>query len=170
LADIANKPESISNEFIRRIFLPGISAIVTVWLVQSGVGLLNFTTTFAGQSVFIRLVFLHWDMKLAFAVASLVWAVYGELVSSSAKQRYLSAVFPGFFEIVKCAWMLRFPLPSWIDPARQVYRFFTLSIAANLNFWLVHIVIPSVIAVVVVALLNRRLHFRLVPNVEMGRS
>ena len=167
MANVANRSDSISNEFTRRVFIPGIATILTVWLVQSGITQLDFPTL-RSQSAFARLLLLHLDMKIAFAVAGIVSVLYGELVASSLTQRFLSVMFPGFFEILKWVWMLLFPLPSWIDPARQVYRFSTLSIGVNTGFWLIHIVIPTAMGAAMVALSNRRVHFRANPDLETG--
>jgi hypothetical protein len=85
----------------RRVVVPGIVAILTVWLVQSG---LHF---YSANPAFIRRAripftdifpFIHWDLIFSFAVAGALLALFGEyVVSNSPKQRYIGALFPILF-------------------------------------------------------------------------
>jgi hypothetical protein len=43
-------------------------------------------------------------------------------------------------------WLLRFPMPSWIDPAHPPYRFMSLPMIVSISYWVVHIVIPAAAA------------------------
>ncbi len=99
-------------------------------------------------------LFMHWDLMVSFAVAGAISALYGAFISSSPKQRYLAALFPVFFEILKWVWLLRFPMPLWVDPAHPHYRFMSLPVTASINYWLIHIVIPAAAAMGVFALLQ----------------
>jgi uncharacterized membrane protein YfcA len=98
---------------------------------------------------------IHWDLIVSFAVAGAISALYGAFVSSSTKQRYIAALFPVFFEILKWLWLLRFPLPSWIDPAHPPYRFMSLPMTASIGYWVIHIVIPAAAAMGVFVVLQR---------------
>jgi len=69
---------------------------------------------------------IHWDLIVGFAVAGAI---------SSPKQRYIAALFPAFFEILEWLWLLRFPMAPWIDPAHPPYRFLTVPVAMNINYW-----------------------------------
>jgi hypothetical protein len=142
--------------------------IVIVWLVQSALGLLNWGSKYPGAAgggaawIFrVRIPFTHifplthWDLIVSFAVAGAISALYGAFVNSSPKQRYIAALFPVFFEILKWLWLLRFPLAQWIDPAHPPYRFATLPVAASIGYWLIHIVIPAAAAMGVLYLFNR---------------
>jgi hypothetical protein len=175
LAD--SKP--IPYESTRRVLIPGIAAVLAVWLVQPGLGLLmnwahpGGTITPPGifrvkipftEPIFIH--FVHWDLIVGFAVAGAFSALYGAFVASSLKQRSLAALFPSFFEILKWLWMLRFPLPPSIDPARQVYRFMTLSVSVNISFWLMHIVIPTLAAMAFLSIFNRRIRGQSLKSVD----
>jgi hypothetical protein len=99
-------------------------------------------------------LFMHWDLMVSFAVAGAISALYGAFFSSSPKQRYLAALFPVFFEILKWLWLLRFAMPSWIDPAHPPYQFMSLPTTASINYWFIHIVIPAAAAMGVCALLQ----------------
>jgi hypothetical protein len=101
---------------------------------------------------------IHWDLIVSFAMAGAVSALYGAFVYSSPKQRYIAALFPVFFEILKWLWLLRFPLAPWIDPAHPPYRFATLPVGASIGYWLIHIVIPTAVAMGVLYLFNRWLY------------
>jgi hypothetical protein len=158
--------ERIPYEGTRRVFIPGVAAILTVWLVQSALGLVKgtLTTPASGGASWIfhvRIPFthifplFHWDLIVSFAVAGAISALYGALINSSPKQRYIAAMFPVFFEILKWLWLLHFPLAPWIDPAHPPYRFATLPVAASIGYWLIHIVIPAAAAMGVLYLLNR---------------
>jgi hypothetical protein len=150
--------ERIPYERTRRVFIPGVVAILTVWLVQSALGLLNWTLT-GPTSVHIPFthlpLFMHWDLIVSFAAAGAISALYGAFLNSSPKQRYIAALFPVFFEILKWLWLLRFPLAPWIDPAHPPYRFATLPVAASIGYWRVHIIIPAAAAMGVLYLFNR---------------
>jgi len=147
----------VPSKHIRRVLIPGIAAIVTVWLVQSAIDRYcpNPAWTLRVHIPFTHLPpFIHWDLIVSFAVAGAISALYGAFVSSSPKQRYITALFPIFFEILKWLWLLRFPMPSWIDPAHPPYRFMSLSMTASIGYWVVHIVIPAAAAMGVFALLQ----------------
>ena len=158
--------ERIPYERTRRIFIPGIAAILTVWLVQSALGLVNWTPTAptsGGASWIFRVhipfthlpLFMHWDLIVSFAAAGAISALYGAFVNSSPKQRYIAALFPVFFEILKWLWLLGFPIAPWIDPAHPPYRFLTLPVAASIGYWVIHIINPAVAAMGVLYLFNR---------------
>jgi hypothetical protein len=77
------------------------------------------------------------------------------------KQRYIAALFPVFFEILKWLWLLRFPIApwiEWIDPARPPYRFLTMPVAASIGYWVIHIIIPAVALLGALSFFNRRFH------------
>jgi len=152
----------LDYERTRRIIIPGIAAILTVWLVQSGLGLYwgDPAWIFRVRIPFTRIFpLIHWDLIVSFAVAGALSALYGAfVVSSSPKQRYIAALFPVFFEILKWLWLLRFPLAPWIDPAHPPYRFLTLPVAASIGYWLIHIVIPAAAAMGVLYFFNRWFH------------
>jgi hypothetical protein len=139
----------------RRVIIPGTAAVLTVWLVQSALGFLNWTLiapTSGGGSWILRVhipfthipLFMHWDLIVSFAAAGAISALYGAFVNSSPKQRYIAALFPVFFEILKWLWLLHFPLAPWIDPAHPPYRFATLPVAVSIGYWAIHIMIPAV--------------------------
>ncbi len=144
-------------EHTRRVLIPGIAAILTVWLVQS---VLDRYCTNPAWILRIRipfthlLPFIHWDLIVGFAAAGAISALYGAFVHSSPKQRYIAALFPVFFEILKWLWLLRFPMPSWIDPAHPPYRFVKLPVATSMNYWVIHIIIPAAAAMAVFVLLQ----------------
>ena len=147
----------IPYEHIRRILIPGIAAILTVWLVQSALD--RYCTNPAWilhvHIPFTHLLpFIHWDLIVGFAVAGAISALYGAYVSSSPKQRYIAALFPAFFEILKWAWLLRFPLAPWIDPAHPPYQFLKLPVATNVAYWVIHIIIPAAAAMAAFVLLQ----------------
>jgi hypothetical protein len=48
-------------------------------------------------------------------------------------QRYIAALFPVFFEILKWLWLLRFPLAPRIDPHHPPYRFATPPVVASIG-------------------------------------
>jgi hypothetical protein len=150
------------DEGTRRIFIPGIAAILTVWLVQSALGLFSWPgmrATSGDASWIFRvylLLFVHWNLIVSFAVAGAISALYGRFVDSSPKQRYIAALFPVFFEILKWLWLLRFPLAPWIDPAHPPYRFATLPVAASIGYWVIHIINPAVALLGALAFFNRR--------------
>jgi hypothetical protein len=146
-------------ERTRRGIIPGIAAILIVWLVQSALDHWGnpewmYRVHIPFTQVPLLALFIHWDLIVGFAVAGAISAVYGAFVSSSPKQRYIAALFPAFFEILKWLWLLRFPMPSWIDPAHPPYRFMSLGVTANIGYWVVHIVIPAAAAMGVFALLQ----------------
>lgn len=145
-------------ERTRRVVVPGFAAIVTVWLVQPGLGL---SSTNVAWVIRVRIPFthifpfVHWDLIVAFAVAGAMSAVYGAFaVSNSEKQRYIAALFPAFFEILKWIGLIWFPLPAWIDPAHPPYLFRVLPPAASIGYWVVHIFVPAGAAVGVVYFFN----------------
>jgi len=155
IADTVCNSRRIPYERTRRVLIPGIAATVTVWLVQSALGLHNWSGTRSGDASWTLRVHIpltnvvplvHWDLIVRFAIAGAVSALYGAFVSSSPKQRYIAALFPVFFEIFKWLWLLRFPLPSWIDPARPPYRFMSLGMTVSTNYLVVHIVISAAAA------------------------
>jgi hypothetical protein len=161
--DSVYNSKRIPYERTRRVLVPGIAAILTVWLVQSALGLLNWTPAWILR-VHIPFthapLFLHWDLIVSFAVAAAISALYGAFVNSSPKQRYIAALFPVFFEILKWLWLLWFPMALWVDPAHPPYRFMSLGVTANLGYWLIHIVIPAAAAMGVVYLFNRWFYTR----------
>jgi len=139
----------VPSEHTRRVLIPGIAAIVIVWLVQSAI---DRCCPYPAWTLHVHfpfthlLPFIHWDLIAAFAVAGAISALYGAFISSSPKQRYIAALFPAFFEILKWLWLLRFPLAPWIDPAHPPYRFLKQPVAASVAYWFVHIVIPAAAA------------------------
>ena len=141
--------ERIPYERTRRIFFPGVAAILTVYLVQSALHFLPWA-----RLTSVRL-FVHWDLIVSFAVAGAISALYGAFLNSSPKQRYIAALFPVLFEILKWLWLLRFPLAPWIDPAHPPYRFAKLPVAASIGYWLIHMIIPNAAAMGVLYLFNR---------------
>jgi hypothetical protein len=168
-ADSVCNSKRTPYERTRRVLVPGIAATVTVWLVQSALGLFNWTPvapTSGGVSWIFRVhipfthlpIFMHWDLIVSFAVAGAVSALYGAFINSSPKQRYIAALFPVFFEILKWLWLLRFPIAPWIDPARPPYRFLTLPVAASIGYWVIHIIIPAVALLGALSFFNRRFH------------
>jgi hypothetical protein len=145
------------SEHIRRVIVPGIAAILAVWLVQSALDryCANPAWILRVHIPFTRLLpFIHWDSMVGFAVAGAISALFGAFVSSSPKQRYIAALFPAFFEILKWVWLLQFPLTPWIDPAHPPYRFLKQSVAANIDYWVIHIIIPAAAAMGVFVLLQ----------------
>jgi hypothetical protein len=161
--------------------MPGVAAILTVWLVQSALGLLSWTGTGAtsgGASWIFRVhipfthlpLFMHWDLIVSFAVAGAISALYGAFVNSSPKQRYIAALFPIFFEILKWLWLLRFPIALWIDPAHPPYRFTTLPVAASIGYWVIHIIIPAVALLGALSFFNRRFYARIAEEVKIART
>lgn len=159
-------------ERTRRIFIPGIAAILTVWLIQSGLGLLPWPRwIFRVRIPFTHLpLFMHCDLIVSFAVAGAISALYGAFVNSSPKQRYIAALFPVFFEILKWLWLLRFPIAPWIDPAHPPYRFTTLPVAASIGYWVIHIIIPAVALLGALSLFNRRFYARIAEEVKVTRT
>ena len=146
-------------ERTRRVVVPGIAAILIVWLIQSGLGVYSTNPAWILR---VRIPFtpifplIHWDLIVSFAVAGILSALYGAFaVANSPKQRYIAALFPAFFEILKWLWLLRFPLAPWIDPVHPPYRFGALPVAVSIGYWVVHIVIPAAAAVGVVYFFNR---------------
>ena len=149
----------VPSEHIRRVLIPGIAAIVIVWLVQSAIDRYcpgpDPAWTHHMHIPFTRLPpFIHWGLTVSFAVAGAISALYGAFDSSSLRQRYIAALFPAFFEILKWAWLLRFPLAPWIDPARPPYRFTSLPLTASISYWVVHIIIPAAATMGVFVLLQ----------------
>jgi hypothetical protein len=144
-------------DFGRRILIPGIAAILTVWLVQSA---LDSYCTNPAYVLRMRIPFthllplIHWDLIVGFAVAGAISALYGAFVSSSPKQRYIAALFPAFFEILKRLLLLRLPMAPLIDPAHPPYRFLKLPVAATVAYWVIHIIIPAAAAMAVFVLLQ----------------
>jgi len=141
------------------VVVPGIAAILIVWLIQSGLGVYSTNPAWILR---VRIPFtpifplIHWDLIVSFAVAGILSALYGAFaVANSPKQRYIAALFPAFFEILKWLWLLRFPLAPWIDPVHPPYRFGALPVAVSIGYWVVHIVIPAAAAVGVVYFFNR---------------
>jgi hypothetical protein len=100
---------------------------------------------------------MHLDKRIAFTAAGFIVAAYGWYIRSSPRQRYISATFPIIFEIVEWFWLLRYPLPSWIDPAAPMYRFASLPISTSALYWLIHILIPGGCILGAVWCLNRLL-------------
>ncbi len=148
--------QRIPCERTRRIFIPGVAAILTVWLVQSALNLLNWGWTPSSKEWQRHLpLLMHWDLIVSFAVAGAISALYGAFVNSSPKQRYIAALFPVLFEILKWLWLLRFPLAPWIDPAHPPYRFAKLPVSASIGYWLIHIIISAAAAMGVLYLFNR---------------
>jgi hypothetical protein len=155
--------ERIPFERIRRIFIPGVAAVLTVWLVQSALHLLplgGLTATLRGVHIpFTRMpLFIHWDLIVSFTLAGAILALYGAFLKSSPKQRYIAALFPVFFEILKWLWLLRFPIApwlDWIDPARPPYRFLKLPVAASIGYWVIHIIIPAAALLGALSFFNR---------------
>ena len=157
-------------EGTRHIFIPGVAAILTVWLVTSALILVPWRIS-AGTGVASRwiflLVILHWDLAVSFAVAGAISAIYGAFLNSSSKQRYIAALFPVFFEILKWLWLLRFPLAPWIDPHHPPYRFATLPVVASITYWLIHIIKPAVALLVALSFFNRRFYGRIANEVKV---
>jgi len=158
-ADSVCNSKRTQYERTRRVVVPGIAAILTVWLVQSG---LDLYSTNPAWILRVRIPFtnisplIHWDLIVSFAVAGALSALYGVfVVFSSPKQRYIGVLFPISFEILKWLWLIRFPLAPWIDPAHPPYRFGRLPVASSIGYWVVHIVIPAAAAMVVLYLFNR---------------
>jgi hypothetical protein len=156
-------PESVRNsernryEGARYVLFPGIAAALTVWLVQSALDrcCANPAWTLRLHIPFTRLLpFIHWDLIVSFAVAGAFSALYGDFVNSSPRQRTIAALFPAFLETVKWLWLLRFPMPSWVDPAHPPYRFMKLGMTASIGYWLIHIMIPAMAAMGVFGLLH----------------
>jgi hypothetical protein len=137
--------ERIPYERTRRIFIPGVAAILTVWLVQSALLLFHWSSWILRVHIPFtrRPLFMHWDLIVSFAVAGAISALYGAFLNSSPKQRYIAALFPVLFEILKWLWLLRFPMAPWIDPAAPPYRFLKLLVAASIGCWVIHIIIPA---------------------------
>ncbi len=164
------------KERTRRILIPGVAAILTVWLVQSALDLLPWRVT--GTSWILRVhipftrlpLFMHWDLIVSFAVAGAISALYGAFLNSSPKQRYIAALFPVFVEILKWLWLLRFPLAPWIDPAHPPYRFAKLPVAASIGYWIIHIIIPAVALVGALSFFNRRFYARIAKEVRVTRT
>ena len=167
------------RERTRRIFIPGIAAILIVWLVQSALQL-YFTATRRNPDPawILRMhipfthiaLFEHWDLMVSFAVAGAISALYGAFLNSSPKQRYIAALFPDFFEILKWLWLLRFPLALWIDPAHPPYRFAKLTVSASIGYWVIHIIIPAVALLAALSLFNRRFHAQIAEEVKVART
>ncbi len=176
LSDSVCDSKRTSYERTRRVFVPGIAAILTVWLVQSALGLLPWTRTGASWIVRVHIpfthlpLFMHWDLIVSFAVAGAISALYGAFVNSSPKQCYIAALFPVFFEILKWLWLLRFPIAPWIDPAHPPYRFTTLPVAASIGYWVIHIIIPAVALLGALSLFNRRFYARIAEEVKVTRT
>jgi len=59
LSDSVCDSKRTSYERTRRVFVPGIAAILTVWLVQSALGLLPWTRTGASWIVRVHIPFTH---------------------------------------------------------------------------------------------------------------
>jgi hypothetical protein len=148
--------------------------------VQSALKLLNWTLTggTSGSASWILRVrdplthsplFIHWDLIVSFAVAGVLLALHGAFLNSSPKQRYIAALFPVFFEILKWLWLLRFPLAPWIDPAHPPYRFTTLPVAASIGYWVIHIIIPAVALLGALSFFNRRFHSWIAEVVKVPR-
>jgi len=159
-------PMQIPYERTRLIFVPGIAATVTVWLVQSALGLLNWTFPGAPGSVAAWIfrvhfpftyvpLFIHWDLIVSFAVAGAISALYGALLNSSPKQRFIAALFPACWEILKWLWLLWFPMALWVDPAHPPYRFMSLGVPVSITYWFIHIVDPAAAAIGVLYIFNR---------------
>jgi hypothetical protein len=152
--------ERIPYERTRRIFIPGVAAILTVWLLQSALLLLHLSSWILRVHIpFTRMpLFMHWDLIVSFAVAGAISALYGAFLNSSPKQRYIAALFPVVFEILKWLWLLRFPIApwlDWIDPARPPYRFLKLPVAASIGYWVIHIIIPAAALLGALSFFNR---------------
>jgi hypothetical protein len=151
----------IPYERTRRVVIPGIAAIVIVWLVQSGLHLYwtNPAWTSRVHIPFTHIFpLIHLDLIVSFAVVGAVSGLYGAFVQSSPKQRYIAALFPVVFEILKWLWLLRFPIApwlDWIDPARPPYRFLKLPVAASIGYWVIHIIIPAAALLGALSFFNR---------------
>jgi hypothetical protein len=159
----------------RRVIIPGTAAVLTVWLVQSALGLLTGATSaswiFRVRIPFAPLpIFMHWDLIVSFAFAGAISALYGAFVNSSPRQRYIAALFPVFFEILKWFWLLRFPLATWIDPAHPPYRFATLPVSVSIGYWVIHIIIPAVALLAALSVFNRRFYARITEEVKIART
>ncbi len=160
-ADSVCDSERIPYERSRTVLIPGIATIVIVWLVQPALELLNWGSTYLAWIFRVRIPFthifplIHWDLIVSFAMAGTISALYGAFIDSSPKQRYIAALFPVFFEILKWLWLLGFPIAPWIDPAHPPYRFLTLPVAASIGYWVIHIINPAVAAMGVLYLFNR---------------
>jgi hypothetical protein len=149
--------ERMSYERSRRIFIPGVAAILTVWLVQSALLLLHWSSWILRVYIpFTRMpLFMHWDLIVSFAAAGAISALYGAFLNSSPKQRYIAALFPVLLEILKWLWLLRFPMAPWIDPASPPYRFSKLPVAASIGYWVIHIIIPAAALLGALSFFNR---------------
>jgi hypothetical protein len=174
LSVMIHNSNRMSKEVIRRILIPGMAAIIAVWLVQSGID-----TYIVGNAVwmpsarvpFTRVpLFLHWDMMAAFAASGVLSSLYGAFVCSSPGQRATAALFPVVWEILKWLWLLRFPLASWIDPAHPVNRFLSLPFAVSVNYWIIHIVLPAITLLATLFFFNGRLRARSAVKIENARS
>jgi hypothetical protein len=172
-ADSVCNSKRTPYERTRRVVVPGIAAILTVWLVQSG---LDLYSTNPAWILRVRIPFthifplIHWDLIVSFAVAGALSALYGAFaVASSPKQRYIAALFPVFFEILKWLWLLRFPLAPWIDPAHPPYRFLTLPVAVSIGYWVIHIIIPAVALLGALSFFNRRFYTPIAEEVKPAR-
>ena len=137
IAESTGHSERLPCETTRRVVLPGIAAMLTVYLVQIAVGLPIHVPLRVPQ------LFVHWDLMVSFAVAGTVVALYGTLVSSTPRQQYLAILFPVVFEILKWVWLLRFPMAPWVDPAHAPYRFMSPPAEASVRYWFIHILIPA---------------------------
>jgi hypothetical protein len=166
------------HEGTRRIFVPGIAAILTVWLFQSGLNLLFHLLWMNPDPAWIFRVhipfthlslFMHWDLIVSFAVAGAISALYGAFLNSSPEQRYIAALFPVFFEILKWLWLLRFPLAPWIDPAHPPYRFLKLPVSASIGYWVIHIIIPAAALLGALCFFNRPFHPRIAEGAKVPR-
>jgi hypothetical protein len=139
--------ESKTVRVIRTAVLPGILGILLTWLLQTALGALNLQTTswllrptipFTGVPLLV-----HWDMIVSFAVTGALLQVYGHAVGIPDPRRYLAAFFPIGWQVMIWAWLLAYPLPQWIDPARPPYRFLSQPWFVSVNYWIIHIILPS---------------------------
>ncbi len=177
LAESLCRPDSsykqLPQERTRRIFMPGILAMVTVWLVQSAFD------RYCGNPAWVyhvRIPFthilplIHPDLMVSFAVAGAISALSGSFVNSSRKQRCIAALFPAFFEILKWLWLLRFPLAPWIDPAHPPYRFGKLPVEASIAYWVIHIIIPAAALLGTLSFANRWLYTGVAEEIKSART
>jgi hypothetical protein len=161
------------QERTRRIFIPGIVAILTVWLVQSAFHRCCETPAWVFH---VRIPFthilplIHPDLMVSFAVAGAISALYGSFVNSSRKQRCIAALFPVFFEILKWLWLLRFPLAPWIDPAHPPYLFGKLPVEASIAYWVIHIIIPAAALLGTLSFVNRWLYTGVAEEIKPART
>jgi hypothetical protein len=132
---------------IRAVVLPGVLGILVTWLLQTSLGELNLHTPSWLLIPTIPLtrvpLLIHWDMLVSFAVTGALLQVYGHAVGIPYPRRLLAAFFPIGWQVMIWAWLLAYPLPPWIDPARPPYRFLSQPWFVSVNYWIIHIILPS---------------------------